>query len=358
VLYGTNIKPSRPDNQEQPQRIELPEGSHRGGLLGMSAVLAVSSHPHRTSPVLRGKWLLEAILGTPPPPPPPNVPKLDDVKPGDAPATLRERLAQHREDPVCAGCHSRIDPLGFALENYDVLGRWRTEDAGKPIDASGKLPDGTVFEGPDELGLRDLATHVTTVRDTYPRVKAKGYHVIYREFEDMGSRSYYPPSNDDSIAWATRLRNKNIAPSAGELSILRTYSSGAAPAITDGYFPGLALVGGAPAGEVLKKLFLAEDANVRAAAAETGSHGLFGEGAVIAMVQLIGDSSPKVRQAAIRALGMNANWRSQAAQQALIQLATNKSADLSDRLSATDALGYAVRLQVRAFVRIRRCFRR
>jgi hypothetical protein len=151
VLYGTNIKPSRPDNQEQPQRIELPEGSHRGGLLGMSAVLAVSSHPHRTSPVLRGKWLLEAILGTPPPPPPPNVPKLEDVKSGDAPATLRERLAQHREDPVCAGCHSRIDPLGFALENYDVLGRWRTEDAGKPIDASGELPDGTIFEGPDQL---------------------------------------------------------------------------------------------------------------------------------------------------------------------------------------------------------------
>jgi hypothetical protein len=101
--------------------------------------------------VLRGKWLLEAILGTPPPPPPPGVPKLDDVKSGDMPATLRERLAQHREDPACAGCHSRIDPLGFALENYDVLGRWRTEDAGKPIDASGKLPDGTVFDGPDEL---------------------------------------------------------------------------------------------------------------------------------------------------------------------------------------------------------------
>jgi mono/diheme cytochrome c family protein len=151
VLYGTSIKPSRPDNQEQPQRIELPEGSHRGGLLGMSAVLAVSSHPHRTSPVLRGKWLLEAILGTPPPPPPPNVPKLEEAKAGDAPATLRERLAQHREDPACAGCHSRIDPLGFALENFDVLGRWRLEDAGKPIDASGELPDGTRFEGPDQL---------------------------------------------------------------------------------------------------------------------------------------------------------------------------------------------------------------
>jgi len=151
VLYGTNIKPARPNNQEQPQRIELPEGSHRGGLLGMAAVLAISSHPHRTSPVLRGKWLLETMLGTPPPPPPPNVPKLEEPKNGEVPSTLRERLAQHRADPACATCHSRIDPLGFALENFDVLGRWRTEEGGKPIDAKGELPDGTTFEGADQL---------------------------------------------------------------------------------------------------------------------------------------------------------------------------------------------------------------
>jgi hypothetical protein len=151
VLYRTNIRPARPNNQEQPQRIELPEGSNRGGLLGMSAVLAISSHPHRTSPVLRGKWLLETILGTPPPPPPPNVPNLEEPAAGERPATMRERLAQHRASAACAGCHSRIDPLGFALENYDVLGRWRTEEAGRPIDATGQLPDGTVFEGPDQL---------------------------------------------------------------------------------------------------------------------------------------------------------------------------------------------------------------
>ncbi len=151
VLYNTSVKPARPNNQEQPQRIELPEDSHRGGLLGMSAVLAISSHPQRTSPVLRGKWLLDAILGTPPPPPPPNVPKLEETKAGETPVTVRERLAQHRADPACAGCHSRIDPLGFALENYDVLGHWRTEEAGKPIDAKGELPDGTVFDGPDQL---------------------------------------------------------------------------------------------------------------------------------------------------------------------------------------------------------------
>lgn len=151
VLYGTNIKPARPNNQEQPQRIELPEGSRRGGLLGMPAVLAVSSHPHRTSPVLRGKWLLESMLGTPPPPPPPNVPKLEEPKSGATPATLRERLAQHRADPACASCHARIDPLGFALENYDVLGRWRSEEGGLPIDAKAQLPDGTAFEGADQL---------------------------------------------------------------------------------------------------------------------------------------------------------------------------------------------------------------
>ena len=116
----------------------------------MAAVLAVSSHPHRTSPVLRGKWLLDAMLGTPPPPPPPNVPALEETK-GEAVHTLREKLAQHRANPACASCHSRIDPLGFALENYDVIGRWRTEEGGKPIDAKGELPDGKTFEGPAEL---------------------------------------------------------------------------------------------------------------------------------------------------------------------------------------------------------------
>ena len=149
-LYDLNVKPPRPEAGSQPQRIDLPEGSHRGGLLGMSAVLTVSSYPHRTSPVLRGKWLLDAILGTPPPPPPPNVPALEDHKSATT-QTVRERLTMHRANPVCASCHSRIDPLGFALENYDALGRWRTEDAGKPIDNTGELPDGTKFEGPDQL---------------------------------------------------------------------------------------------------------------------------------------------------------------------------------------------------------------
>jgi hypothetical protein len=136
---------------QQPKHADLPEDSHRGGILTMSAVLAVSSYPQRTSPVLRGKWVLENMLGTPPPSPPANVPALKENEAGAEPRTLRERLEQHRANPVCATCHDRIDPLGFALENYDVLGRWRLGDAGKLIDTAGQLPDWTQISGPDDL---------------------------------------------------------------------------------------------------------------------------------------------------------------------------------------------------------------
>ena len=137
--------------REQPKLVELQDGDHRGGLLGMSAVLAVSSLPHRTSPVLRGKWVLETMLGTPPPPPPPNVPALEESTDGATPASLRERLELHRTNSTCASCHDAMDPLGFGLENFDVLGRWRTEVDGVAIDSSGKLPSGEKFDGPDEL---------------------------------------------------------------------------------------------------------------------------------------------------------------------------------------------------------------
>ena len=117
----------------------------------MAAVLAVSSHPQRTSPVLRGKWMLEAILGTPPPPPPPNVPALAGGPVARRPIPCANGCRSTGRIRHVRRCHSRIDPLGFALENYDVLGRWRTEEAGKPIDAKGELPDGTKFDGPDQL---------------------------------------------------------------------------------------------------------------------------------------------------------------------------------------------------------------
>jgi len=123
--------------------------TNRRGLLGQASVLTASSYPNRTSVVLRGKWVLENLLNAPPPPPPPNVPNLDDAKIA-ADATLRERMDAHRNNAICASCHSRMDPIGFGLENFDAVGNWREKD-GKTIDASGTLPDGRTFHGPVEL---------------------------------------------------------------------------------------------------------------------------------------------------------------------------------------------------------------
>jgi TPR repeat protein len=196
------------------------------------------------------------------------------------------------------------------------------------------------------LGRRDLANHLSCVRDAYLRLREKGYHFIYREFDELGDRTYHPTSNDDALAWATRLRNKNIAPSAEEARLLRAFAS-APPAAVNGYYPTLSLVGGAPAGAVLQKLFESKDAAVRAAAAETCVHGIFGDQTTTALTKLVSDSSIKVRRSAIRALARYANWRYAPAQAALIALATDKSGDPLDRLAATDALAYAVRLQVK-----------
>jgi hypothetical protein len=148
-LYGLNVR-LRGDRREALHRIALPAGSDRGGLLGMAAVLATTSYPNRTSPVLRGAWILDAMLGTPPPPPPPNVPALEEAHANLA-RTVRERLATHRDKPACAGCHAGIDPLGFALENYDAVGQWRTKESDQAIDSAGELPDGTPINGPLQL---------------------------------------------------------------------------------------------------------------------------------------------------------------------------------------------------------------
>jgi hypothetical protein len=124
----------------------------RRGLLGHASVLALTSHAERTSPVVRGKWVLENLLGTPPPPPPPDVPSLPGASSSQQPTTMRERMVQHRADPTCAGCHRIMDPIGLALENFDAVGAWRTTDAGQRIDASAELPDGTAVDG--VAGLR------------------------------------------------------------------------------------------------------------------------------------------------------------------------------------------------------------
>ena len=123
----------------------------RKGLLGHGSILTVTSFATRTSPVVRGKWLLENILGAPPPPPPPDVPELEDDAQAETPRSMRARMEHHRANPVCASCHARMDPLGFALENFDAVGKWRATEHETPIDASGTLPDGTAFDGPAEL---------------------------------------------------------------------------------------------------------------------------------------------------------------------------------------------------------------
>ncbi len=124
---------------------------NRGGLLGQASLLTVTSPPNRTSVVQRGKWILDNLLGEPPPPPPPDVPALDATTKGARKLTLREAMELHRANPGCAVCHRNIDPLGFALENYDGIGEWRSKDGESAIDASGKLPDGTQFDGPAAL---------------------------------------------------------------------------------------------------------------------------------------------------------------------------------------------------------------
>ncbi len=166
------------------RRITFPD-QRRRGILGQGTLLMVTSQPNRTSPVLRGKWILENILGTPPPPPPANVPPLKEQEgSSEKPKTMRERMAAHRANPVCATCHNSLDPLGFAFENFDAVGQWRDVDkAYVPIDASGRLPDGTAFGSIVEFRealLRKPENFVTTFTEklmTY----ALGRIVDYRD---------------------------------------------------------------------------------------------------------------------------------------------------------------------------------
>jgi mono/diheme cytochrome c family protein len=135
------------------RRVTLPAGNPRRGLLGQGSILTVTSYPDRTSPVVRGKWILENLLGTPPPPPVPNVPPLKATGAAGTLLSMRQRMEQHRASPVCASCHAMMDPLGLSLENFDAIGRWRAlGESSAPIDATGRLPDGTPFEG--AAGLR------------------------------------------------------------------------------------------------------------------------------------------------------------------------------------------------------------
>ena len=153
------------------RRVTFADGK-RGGLLGQGSILTVTSYPNRTSPVLRGRWLLDNILGAPPPPPPPDVPTLKEGA-TERPQSIREQMEAHRKNPSCAVCHVRMDPLGFSLENFDALGKWRTSVDALPVDASAALPDGTKFDG--VTGLRQLmASHQEDFARTFTQ-KLLGY---------------------------------------------------------------------------------------------------------------------------------------------------------------------------------------
>ncbi|MEO8679383.1 MAG: DUF1588 domain-containing protein, partial [Vicinamibacterales bacterium] len=152
------------------RRVNYGQGlEYRRGLLGQGSILLLTSVPDRTSPVLRGKWIMEVFLGTPPPPPPPNVPSLDEtraVAETGAPLSTRQRMEAHRQSPACSSCHRVIDPLGLTLENFDVVGQWRIKDNGVYVDAKGELYDGTQMDGSE--GLRHaLLSHSESLLRTF-----------------------------------------------------------------------------------------------------------------------------------------------------------------------------------------------
>ncbi|WP_425614097.1 DUF1592 domain-containing protein [Anatilimnocola sp. NA78] len=165
------------------QRVSLQPGDHRGGLLGMGSVLAVTSHTSRTSPTMRGKWILEVVFGTPPPPPPANVSQIKEEtgKNKKDAETFREKLAQHAHDAACASCHKKMDPLGFALDNYDAVGRWRTKIGDQAIDVSGELPSGQKLNGVDDLKKVMLARKDEFVRNMSEQMLT---YALGRELED------------------------------------------------------------------------------------------------------------------------------------------------------------------------------
>jgi len=179
------------------------DGHKRGGLLGHGSLMTVTSYPNRTSVVLRGKFVLDNLLGSPPPEPPPNVPALEESSQTGKQLTMREAMAQHRENPACRVCHAAMDPIGFSLENYDAVGKWRDMFAGVDVDASGLLPDGAAFNG--RKGLENLildrpADFVATVTEkllTY----ALGRGVEYYDMPTV--RSIVRQSEQEDFSWSS-----------------------------------------------------------------------------------------------------------------------------------------------------------
>jgi hypothetical protein len=213
---------------------------NRAGLLGQGSILTVTSYPNRTSVVLRGKWILENLLGTPPPPPPPDVPELKAERNGKT-LSMREQMQSHRANPICASCHARMDPIGFALENYDAVGKWRSEDAGVAIDASGQLPDGTHFDGPRGLSQvlltkyrEDFVRTATEKLLTYALGRGTEYYdnpTIRAISRDAARDNYRVSSWILAIVNSTPFQMRQAAPSDREVA--RHGSGGGAPRQTE-----------------------------------------------------------------------------------------------------------------------------
>ncbi len=177
---------------------------NRAGLLGHGSVLTVTSYATRTSPVVRGKYLLDNILGAPPPAPPADVPALEESDAaGHAPASMRERMAAHRRNPACAACHARIDPLGFALENFDGIGQWRTTDGTTPIDASGALPDGTTFGDPGEFRQALLAHREEFVHNFTERLLTYALGRAVQHYDMPAVRAIMRDAAADDYRWSS-----------------------------------------------------------------------------------------------------------------------------------------------------------
>jgi hypothetical protein len=186
------------------RRVPLAD-ENRWGLLGKASVLAVTSYPTRTSPTIRGKWLLENILAAPVPPPPPDVNTTLEESTAGAPASVREMLERHRANPICASCHSRMDPLGFSLENFDALGQWRTADGEAPINATGVLLDGTTVDGPAALRRALVAQKEQFVRTVAGKLLTYAVGREMEYFDAPAIRAIVRAAAADDYRWSSTI---------------------------------------------------------------------------------------------------------------------------------------------------------
>jgi hypothetical protein len=191
--------------------------TNRGGIIGMAAVNALTSYPLRTSPVLRGKWILESFLGEKVKPPPPGVPALEETAQKHQNVSLREQLQIHRANPECASCHDKMDPLGFGMENFDVLGRWRETDRGLPIDSKGTLPSGENFTGPAGLKRILMARKDDVMKHLVRKMLGYAYGrelnkfddcVVKKTMEALPANNYRPSVLIEQIAMSFPFRHR------------------------------------------------------------------------------------------------------------------------------------------------------